>query len=103
MKEEQFRTDAKAEGRLGVIGRWELVQDRTDVPASRGFSLTLDEETAPWAYARGQPYRTIAALELYATLISVMVFTDESSGDADVSLSLSGSKTTWGTSSRSRR
>ena len=30
--------------------------------------------TAPWAYPRGVPFRAIAALELYATLLCVVLF-----------------------------
>ena len=63
--------------------------------ASRWFSRALDETTAPWAYCRGLPYRTIVTLELYATLLSVMIFAGTGSGagtaDADVSLGVSGS------------
>ncbi len=33
--------------------------------------MELTEETAPWAYDRGQPYRAIAALELLASVVAV--------------------------------
>ena len=36
------------------------------------FSVTLTRATAPWAYARGEPFRTIAALELLGTLVSLV-------------------------------
>jgi len=88
---ELFRADAKAEGRLIVVGGWELVPGNNGVSASRWFSITLDEQSAPWAFSRGLPYRTIAALELYATLLSVMLFTKPALEGSDVALSLSGS------------
>ena len=33
-----------------------------------------NQENAPWAFSKGKPYRTVAALELYATLVSLVVF-----------------------------
>ena len=69
---EVFRLDAKAEGDKVVIGGWR-------VPASgwaceaEWFSLTLTRASAPWAYARGDPFRTIAALELLGVLVSLVV------------------------------
>ena len=41
---------------------------------ARWFAVDLDRVSAPWAFARGEPFRTIAALELFATLICVVVF-----------------------------
>ena len=38
------------------------------------YVLTLDRVSAPWAYRRGEPFRTIASLELFGTLISAMIF-----------------------------
>ena len=37
------------------------------------FSLTLTRATAPWAYARGDPFRTIASLELLGSLVSLVL------------------------------
>ena len=56
-----------------VVGGWECLGG---TPASRAiwFSLKLDRRTAPWAYARGEPFRSIAALELFATLLTFVVF-----------------------------
>ncbi len=37
--------------------------------------LNLSPDTAPWAYSRqGEPYRSIASLEAFATLIAVIAF-----------------------------
>ena len=53
---EMFRLDAKADGHT---------QD------AEWFSVTLARATAPCVYARGEPFRTIAALELLGTLVSL--------------------------------
>ena len=37
------------------------------------FSVRLTRKTAPWAFARGDPFRTIAALELLGALVGVIV------------------------------
>ena len=41
---------------------------------SAWFAVELNESIAPWAYARGEPYRVISALELLASTIALMVF-----------------------------
>ena len=86
---EKFRSDAKAEGELVVVGGWEVV-DGDDTSQSRWFSVTLTKSTAPWAYSKGLPYRTIAALELYASLLSVMIFSPPTSQGTGVTLALTG-------------
>lgn len=70
-----FRAAAKAEGADIVVGGWECVHG-TPTERARWFSVTLTRKTAPWAYSRGEPYRTIASLELFGTLLCVMVFGD---------------------------
>lgn len=72
---ELFRADAKAEKGLVVIGGFEVI-DGGITPASRWFSLALTPESAPWAFWRGMPYRSIGALELFASLISLLSFKD---------------------------
>ena len=61
--------------------------------ARRGvvLSLTLTRATAPWAYARGEPFRTIAALELLGTLVSLVVLVPEVNrrGDAAALITMS--------------
>ena len=74
---ELFRSDAKAEGDTVRLGGWQVSgQDGKPIaPAqARWYQLTLDRATAPWAYRRGEPFRTIASLELFCTLISAMIF-----------------------------
>ena len=70
---EAFRADAKAEGSSVWIGGWETIGG-TRPRDARWFSVQLTRSSAPWAFARGQPFRTIAALELYATLVCVVLF-----------------------------
>ena len=70
---EAFRADAKAEGQCVVIGGWECLGN-TPPGRARWYSVRLDRKNAPWAFSRGEPFRTIAALELYATLVSYVVF-----------------------------
>eukprot|EP00438_Fugacium_kawagutii_P036576 Skav211973 [mRNA] locus=scaffold1330:10293:11657:+ [translate_table: standard] len=71
-----FRVDAKAEGEKIVIGGWETYEGE-DTRKARWFSITLDRKTAPWAYAKGEPFRSIAALELTAILVATILFGPE--------------------------
>ena len=57
---EVFRMDAKAEGEKIVIGGWR-VHCNGDTRDAEWFSVALTRATAPWAYARGETFRTIAA------------------------------------------
>ena len=71
-----FFTDAKAEaGRAWIGGFLELV------PGCQGpwFSLEVKEDWAPWAFAKGDPNKVIAALELLATLVAVKLWVPEGS------------------------
>ena len=38
--------------------------------------MDLDKANAPWAFSRGEPFRTIASLELFATLLCIVTFGD---------------------------
>ena len=44
---------------------------------AKWFKLTLTRESAGWAFKKGEPFRTIASLELFATLLCVMAFGKE--------------------------
>ena len=65
---EVFRADAKAEGEEVVLGGWLCFQGLPPAEAP-WYSVELSRRTAPWAYARGEPFRAIAALELLASLL----------------------------------
>jgi len=92
-----FRADAKAEGQEVVVGGWECLGG-TPASRARWFSLRLDRRTAPWAYARGEPFRSIAALELFATLISFLVFSPRWLTSSRGSISLTGLTDNFGNS-----
>ena len=68
-----FRADAKAEGQEVAIGGWECAGGCPPGKA-RWFRLSLTRQNAAWAFCRGEPFRTIAPIELFATLISLVVF-----------------------------
>ncbi len=84
---EPFRIDAAAEGdRIGV-GGWLPTRNssgRLDPSISPWFSFSLDRDTAPWAYSRGLPFRTIAALEAVAVLIALIAFHPYLEANADI-------------------
>jgi hypothetical protein len=85
-----FMADAKAEGNDVIIGGYEVIAGE-DVSGSRWFSYRLDPVSAPWAFCKqGQAFRTIAALELYATLMCIMLFAPAADGTSEVSLMMSG-------------
>ena len=65
---EAFRIDAKAKSETVVIGGWES-WGSSHASGARWFSMELSRKSAPWAVAKGEPFRTIAALELTAVLV----------------------------------
>ena len=71
---EAFRVDAKAEGEKIVIGGWEVIGSN-DNEKGRWFAVELNRKNAPWAYLKGEPFRSIA-LELTAVLVAVILFGD---------------------------
>ncbi len=84
---EPFRIDAAADGeRIGVGGWLPMRNDAgvLDPSVSPWFSFTLDRDTAPWAYYRGLPFRTIAALEAVAVLVALISFHPHLKTNADV-------------------
>ena len=66
-----FRIDAKADGDEITIGGWDSHGGRPTGEA-RWFSFRLNRKLAPWAYLRGDPFRSIASLELVGVLVAVM-------------------------------
>ena len=79
---ELFRLDAKAENGLVAIGGWKIPKSGRSIDAE-WFALELTRATAPWAFARGEPFRTIASLELLGTLVSLVVFYPETDRKGD--------------------
>jgi hypothetical protein len=84
---EVFRMDAKAEGEKGG---WR-VRGEASTREAEWFSVTQTRATAPCAFARGEPFRTIASLELLGTLVSLVVLVPEADrrGDASALITMS--------------
>ena len=73
---ELFRADAKAQQDDVVIGGWETGHT-LDPKKARWYSLRLEKSSSFWIHWKGEPYKVIAALEMMATLVSLMVFLPE--------------------------
>jgi hypothetical protein len=71
-----FKADARADGDIVVIGGFESDSEEDgNLQQCRWYSLSLSRENCPWAFEKkGEAYRCIAALELLATLVCIMVF-----------------------------
>ena len=77
---EIFRFDAKAEGENVAIGGWRVAGAASTRDAA-WFAVKLNRRNAPWAFARGGAFRTIASLELLGVLVGVMTLMPLSSFD----------------------
>ena len=69
---EIFRIDAKAEGEELAIGGWKTCGDGCTSKA-QWFAVNVNRRNAPWAFARGDAFRTIASLEFLCILVGIMV------------------------------
>ena len=96
---EVFRMEARAEGEKVVIGGWR-VKEGASTKEADWFSVELTRATASWAFSRGEPFRTIAALELMGTLVSLVVLVPEVErrGDAAALITMSCSTDNQGNS-----
>lgn len=70
---EVFRVDAMASEQGIMIGGWETFET-TDPSKARWFSVEITRRNCPWLYLRGEPHRTIAASELLAVTLAVILF-----------------------------
>ena len=71
----RFKADARAEGDTVIVGGYELPDGCNDLKKVRWFSYRLDTTNAPWAFERHrQAFRAIAALDLYASLLCLVLF-----------------------------
>ena len=68
---------ARAQGELTVVGGWECINGTPPPSSARWFSIHLTWKNAPWAFSRGDPYRVIGALNMFASLLCIMLFADE--------------------------
>ena len=80
---EIFRIDAKAEGEEVAIGGWRTCGN-SPTSQAQWFAVRLNRRNAPWAFARGEAFRTIASLELRGILVGIMVLMPAQLGDAGV-------------------
>ena len=87
---QRFRADAKAEGQVVGIGGWETITQDTPTSKARWFALELDKTNASWAFSKGEPFKTIAALELFASLLCVRHFVDDLPPRSHSTMQLSG-------------
>ena len=71
-RKELFRTDARADNEEVWIGGWAL--DSSDLAQCRWFSEKLNRKNAWWAFLAGEPFGSIASLEMLATLAALVVF-----------------------------
>ena len=69
---EMFRLDAKAEGDTVAIGGWRCKGVANTKEAS-WFAISLNRRNAPWAFQKGEAFRTIASLELLGVLAGLMI------------------------------
>lgn len=75
--QEWFRTDAKAEGGKAFIGGWQIMGN-TPPSRAKWFAMQITVEEAPWVFVKqGDPQRVIAALELLATMVAMVLFDPE--------------------------
>ena len=71
-----LRVDAKAEGNTVAIGGWAPRKDSNgaiSTALSPWFSIQLTRESAPWAFVKGLPARTISTLELFASTVGLVL------------------------------
>ncbi len=88
-----FRVDAHASGEEIGIGGWLPVlgaEGRPLTGASRWFSVVLSRALTPWAFSKGLPYRSIAALEALAALVAILAFAPLKDNMSDAIVRVSG-------------
>ncbi len=81
-----FRIDAHAEGMEIGIGGWLPRRDHQGIlctERSPWFAFRLNPDLAPWAYARGEPFRSIAALEAVGVLAALLAFREHFAEGSD--------------------
>lgn len=70
---ELFRTDAKATETGAWIGGWDTSKGY-ETMLSSWYAMEVEASWAPWLFCKKDPKRIIAALELLATIVAIMVF-----------------------------
>ena len=77
-QQELFRSDAKATADGAWLGGWEFRGGKSSKDA-RWWAFEVKSEVFPWLYCKRDPKRIIAALEMLATIVCIMVFGNEGS------------------------
>jgi hypothetical protein len=81
-----FKADAKAEGTDVSVGGFALGPGMSTMNA-KWFAYDLTPENAEWAFIKeGQAFRTISSLELFASLLCVMLFGGFARGPLNLSI-----------------
>ena len=97
-----FRTDARVECNRAYIGGWEVTDAEGTVhtPATaRWFGGEITVQDAPWVWARkGDAQRVIAALELLASILAIMLFDPDNRRSTVCACSITGSTDNKGNS-----
>ena len=82
----EYRADAKAEGDDVGVGGWRV--DPRGPEYSKWFALKLNRQNAPWAFRSGEPFRTIASLELFGTLLCIKLLAPQNSPSSKSTISV---------------
>lgn len=70
------------------MGVWLVPKGEGLAKTASWYGFRLDASNARWAFASAKPFRSIAALELFATLLSIVAF--DLGGDQEALLQLTG-------------
>ena len=102
-----FRTDARVAENRAYIGGWELLDSRgrsRTTNTSRWFAAEISPAEAPWIWAKkGDAQRVIAALELLASLLAIMLFDKDRTRGGATTCAITGSTDNRGNSYIVRR
>ena len=78
---EVLRLDAKAEGETVAIGGWRC-RGVTKTKNADWFAVSLNRRNSPWAFQKGEAFRTIASLDLLRVMVRLMVPVPETTSEA---------------------
>ena len=90
---EPFRVDACADENGIGVGGWLPTRNEAGQLSTKDspwFAVKLDQNNAPWAYSRGEPYRSIAALEAFGVLLALLAFASEDKQNCDTTVVIGG-------------
>jgi len=77
-QQELFRSDAKATAEGAWLGGWEF-RGGQKTSEARWWAFEVKSDVFPWLFCKKDPKRIIAALEMLATIVCIMVFGSEGS------------------------